>query len=112
MGLYKVMTVIIESMIYDIVIFRATRFQQVGRLFPANFDPDRWLSQKSNSGDAADEENDEKTTNESAPQTRGLLYFGIGSRSCVGKEFAKLFLRIFLLEFARTCDVNRTILLR
>ena len=75
-------------------------------LFPTNFDPDRWLSQNSNSGDAADDENDGKTTNESAPQTRSLLYFGIGSRSCVGKEFAKLFLRIFLLEFARTCDVT------
>ena len=32
--------------------------------------------------------------------------FGGGSRSCVGKQFAQLILKIFLVELARTCSVK------
>ncbi|XP_069467462.1 cytochrome P450 26A1 [Ambystoma mexicanum] len=33
-----------------------------------------------------------------------FIPFGGGLRSCVGKEFAKLLLKIFIVELARTCD--------
>lgn len=32
--------------------------------------------------------------------------FGGGSRSCMGKQFAQLILKIFLVELARTCSVE------
>uniref|UniRef100_A0A4W3K0U3 Cytochrome P450 26A1 n=1 Tax=Callorhinchus milii TaxID=7868 RepID=A0A4W3K0U3_CALMI len=34
----------------------------------------------------------------------GYIPFGGGSRSCVGKEFAKVLLKIFTVELVRTCD--------
>lgn len=34
----------------------------------------------------------------------GFIPFGGGPRSCVGKEFAKILLKIFTVELARHCD--------
>lgn len=50
------------------------------------FDPDRWLRPQNL-----------KIKNDFLP-------FGSGSRSCVGKEFAKLLLKIVTIELVRNCS--------
>ncbi|GFS16682.1 cytochrome P450 26A1-like [Elysia marginata] len=65
--------------------------QHMSNLFPNvdTFDPDRWLGNSSSREDKFD-----------------YLPFGGGTRSCVGKEFAKLFLKVFIVEVVRSCSWN------
>ncbi|CAH1783618.1 unnamed protein product [Owenia fusiformis] len=53
----------------------------------SDFDPDRWHP-------------DSMTKN----QSFHYLPFGGGARSCVGKEFAKLLIKILIVEMARSCS--------
>ncbi|KAL3863144.1 hypothetical protein ACJMK2_004913 [Sinanodonta woodiana] len=59
------------------------------------FRPDRWDDSSFHPG---------TLTSESPTDKFNFIPFGGGCRSCVGSEFAKLSLRIFLLELARSCD--------
>ncbi|KAL3863145.1 hypothetical protein ACJMK2_004914 [Sinanodonta woodiana] len=59
------------------------------------FRPDRWDDSSFHPG---------TLTSESPTDKFNFIPFGGGRRSCVGSEFAKLSLRIFLLELARSCD--------
>ncbi|RUS78442.1 hypothetical protein EGW08_013788 [Elysia chlorotica] len=52
------------------------------------FDPDRWLHHSSSSRE----------------EKFHYLPFGGGTRACVGKEFAKLFLKVFVVEIVRSCS--------
>ncbi|GFN93284.1 cytochrome p450 26a1 [Plakobranchus ocellatus] len=63
--------------------------QRISELFPnsSTFDPDRWIDHSS-----------------SREEKFHYLPFGGGTRSCVGKEFAKLFLKIFVIELVRSCS--------
>ncbi|KAK3746956.1 hypothetical protein RRG08_030366 [Elysia crispata] len=53
-----------------------------------SFDPDRWLPRSSCSKE----------------DKFHYLPFGGGTRACVGKEFAKLFLKVFVVEIVRSCS--------
>ena len=50
------------------------------------FDPSRWEHHQSDD------------------TRQSFLPFGSGPRVCVGKEFAKLFLKLFLVELCRSCS--------
>lgn len=70
------------------VIYSICDTHDVAEIFPDkdDFQPERFMM--SNSGD----------------HTRfQYIPFGGGSRMCVGKEFAKVLLKIFLVEVVRTC---------
>ena len=61
----------------------------MSKLFPdpSTFDPDRWLKLK-----------------DSRVVSCNFLPFGAGARACVGKEYGRLFFRVFLVELVRTFD--------
>nr|ARO89874.1 cytochrome P450 Cyp26a1 [Andrias davidianus] len=71
------------------VIYSICDTHDVAEIFPnkEEFNPDRFMS--------------------SHPEDNSrfnFIPFGGGLRSCVGKEFAKILLKIFTVELARTCD--------
>lgn len=70
------------------VIYSICDTHDVAEIFPNkdDFQPERFM--KSHHGD---------------PSRFQYIPFGGGSRMCVGKEFAKVLLKIFLVEVVRTC---------
>ncbi|KAJ1141607.1 hypothetical protein NDU88_007935 [Pleurodeles waltl] len=71
------------------VIYSICDTHDVAQAFPdkEEFNPDRFMS------------------SQAADNSRfNFIPFGGGVRSCVGKEFAKILLKIFTVELARTCD--------
>lgn len=71
------------------VIYSISDTHDVAEIFPNKdeFDPDRFL-----------------TPFPEDSSRFGFIPFGGGVRSCVGKEFAKILLKIFIVELCRTCD--------
>ncbi|XP_063818135.1 cytochrome P450 26A1 [Pseudophryne corroboree] len=71
------------------VIYSIADTHDVAEIFPNKdeFDPDRFL-----------------TPFPEDASRFGFIPFGGGVRSCVGKEFAKILLKIFIVELCRNCD--------
>lgn len=59
-----------------------------------SFNPERWASIP----------NLDKVGTENKTDRFNFCPFGGGARTCVGKEFAKLALRLFIIELVKTCD--------
>lgn len=74
--------------------FRDTHLSSPVYTDPEAFDPSRWDSLP----------NLEKQEGDCSIDRMNYTPFGAGVRFCVGKEYAKLIIRIFLIELARKCD--------
>lgn len=74
--------------------FRDTHMSSPVYKDPEAFDPSRWDSLP----------NLEKQEGGCSIDRMNYTPFGAGVRFCVGKEYAKLIIRIFLIELARKCD--------
>lgn len=61
--------------------------------FPDRFDPDRWLEI-------------DKLSRDSGTDAARFHYipFGYGARHCIGLTYAKLVMKIFLIELVQTCS--------
>lgn len=74
--------------------FRDTHLSSPVYTDPEAFDPSRWDSLP----------NLEKQEGDCSIDRMNYTPFGAGVRFCVGKEYAKLIIRIFLIELTRKCD--------
>lgn len=74
--------------------FRDTHMSSPVYKDPEAFDPSRWDSLP----------NLEKQEGDCSIDRMNYTPFGAGVRFCVGKEYAKLIIRIFLIELTRKCD--------
>lgn len=74
--------------------FRDTHLTSPVYKDPEAFDPSRWDSLP----------NLDKQEGDCSVDRMNYTAFGAGARFCVGKEYAKLIIRIFLIELARKCD--------
>lgn len=74
--------------------FRDTHLTSPVYKDPEAFDPSRWDSLP----------NLDKQEGDCSIDRMNYTVFGAGARFCVGKEYAKLIIRIFLIELVRKCD--------
>ncbi|XP_053406786.1 cytochrome P450 26A1-like [Mercenaria mercenaria] len=74
------------------VMFSIRETQQLSPVFEHSekFDPDRWDKILS--------------TRNSSPEGFNYIPFGFGARGCVGKMYAQLVIKIFVIELVRSCD--------
>ncbi|CAN0009602.1 unnamed protein product [Lampetra fluviatilis] len=78
------------------VIYSIKETHNMAENFPKrnDFDPDRWMTGGAGGGNGGD----------AASSRFTYIPFGGGSRSCVGKELARLILRIVVVELCRRCE--------
>ncbi|XP_062613021.1 uncharacterized protein LOC134274803 isoform X2 [Saccostrea cucullata] len=74
--------------------FRDTHLTSPVYKDPETFDPSRWETLP----------NLERQDGDSSIDRMNYTAFGAGARFCVGKEYAKLIIRIFVIKLARNCD--------
>lgn len=72
------------------IIFSIRETQHLSPLYecPEEFNPERW--------------SDGKLDNKS--ERFHYVPFGFGARACIGKAFAQLVVKMFIIELVRTCD--------